>query len=70
MIVRGPITRENGEITALGNTYELTLDSTNNWAAVLEDLRYGEYLIHEEFASVHNYTWTDVQYGSLTKLDY
>lgn len=63
VIVRGPITRDAaGEVTALGPTYNVTLNSENDWEETLSGLPYGEYLIHESFASVHGYTWQNVDY--------
>lgn len=66
VIVHGPIVRdESGAITDVGGTWTLTLDSENKWKTTVADLPLGEYLIHESFASVHGYTWTDVAYGEL-----
>ncbi|MBE6966935.1 MAG: Cna B-type domain-containing protein [Ruminococcaceae bacterium] len=66
VIVHGPITRDSqNSITAIGSTWHLELNSENSWAASLENLPLGEYLIHESFASVHGYTWSGVTYGDL-----
>ena len=66
VIVHGPITRDaSGAITGIGETWQLNLTSENRWSANLADLPLGEYLIHESFASVHGYTWTNVTYGNL-----
>ena len=66
VIVHGPITRDaSGAITDIGETWQLDLTSENRWSANLADLPLGEYLIHESFASVHGYTWTNVTYGNL-----
>ena len=66
VIVHGPISRdEGGSITDIGATWQLELNSEESWAASLEGLPLGEYLIHESFASVHGYTWTGVVYGDL-----
>ena len=70
VIVHGPITRNEQEITDIGGTWELNLNPDNNWSAALSDLPVGEYLIHESFASVHGYTWTNVTYGSLETVVY
>ena len=66
VIVHGPIARDGeGNITSIGNTWQLALDQTNNWADSISNLSLGEYLIHESFASVHGYTWNSVTYGTL-----
>ena len=66
VIVHGPVTRDaSGAITGIGETWQLDLTSENRWSANLADLPLGEYLIHESFASVHGYTWTNVTYGNL-----
>ena len=66
VIVHGPISRDaSGNIASIGNTWQLELTSENGWAAEIADLPLGEYLIHESFASVHGYTWTNVTYGDL-----
>ena len=66
VIVHGPIRRDDsGNITDIGGTWQLNLSSEESWAASLEGLYLGEYLIHESFASVHGYTWTGVTYGDL-----
>ena len=66
VIVHGPITRDDaGNITDIGSTWQLELNSENGWKAALGELYIGEYLIHESFASVHGYTWTGVTYGDL-----
>ena len=66
VIVHGPISRDDsGNITDIGGTWQLNLSSEESWAASLEGLYLGEYLIHESFASVHGYTWTGVTYGDL-----
>ena len=66
VIVHGPITRDaSGAITGIGETWQLDLTSENGWSANLADLPLGEYLIHESFASVHGYNWTNVTYGNL-----
>ncbi|MBR6595845.1 MAG: Cna B-type domain-containing protein [Oscillospiraceae bacterium] len=66
VIVHGPISRDDsGNITDIGGTWQLELTSEESWAATLEKLPLGEYLIHESFASVHGYTWTGVTYGAL-----
>ena len=66
VIVHGPLTRDAaGNITGIGSTWQLELNSENSWAASLAELPLGEYLIHESFASVHGYTWTGVTYGDL-----
>ncbi len=71
VIVHGPITRDDaGNITDIGSTWQLELDSGNGWSASLGELPLGEYLIHESFASVHGYTWTDVTYGDLQTIEY
>ena len=71
VILHGPITRDSaGAITDIGNTWQLELTNSNNWAASLEGLALGEYLIHESFASVHGYTWTGVTYGGLSTTVY
>lgn len=71
VIVHGPITRDSGNnITAIGSTWQLELNSGNGWTAALGKLPLGEYLIHESFASVHNYTWKGVTYGSLDTVVY
>jgi len=71
VIIHGPITRDDaGTITGIGNTWELELNSENNWEATLGELPIGEYLIHESFASVHGYTWTGVTYGNLSTTIY
>lgn len=66
--IHGPITRNaQGEITDLGSTYTLTLSADNEWTRIQRQLPIGEYLIHENMASVHGYTWNmnDVDYGAL-----
>lgn len=66
VIVHGPISRDDsGNITDIGATWQLQLNSEESWSASLEKLPLGEYLIHESFASVHGYTWTGVTYGAL-----
>lgn len=66
VIVHGPISRDDsGNITDVGGTWQLQLNSEESWSASLEKLPLGEYLIHESFASVHGYTWTGVTYGNL-----
>ncbi|MBQ5671198.1 MAG: hypothetical protein IIV43_02435, partial [Oscillospiraceae bacterium] len=39
-----------------------TADKDNELTAAVENLRVGEYLVHESFASVHGYTWDGVTY--------
>ena len=71
--IHGPITRdESGKITALGGTYMLTLDQDNEWTAVQGNLPIGEYLIHENAATIHGYTWDmeNIDYGNLKQEDY
>jgi len=66
--IHGPITRdEQGAITDLGREYTLILDSENEWTKLLGQLPLGEYLIHENLAAVHGYTWDmeNVVYGAL-----
>lgn len=71
VIVHGPITRDNdGAISSVGNTWQLSLNSENGFAASLSGLTIGEYLIHESYASVHGYTWTGVTYGDLNTTVY
>ena len=71
VIVHGPLTRDGeGKITDIGATWQLDLNSENNWTASLSDLPLGEYLIHESFASVHGYTWANVKYGNLPSETY
>ena len=71
VIVHGPVTRNNNqEITDLGSTRQLTLNKENSWQMSLEDLAVGEYLIHESFASVDGYTWTNVTYKGLETISY
>ena len=66
VIVHGPITRDSaGNITDIGGTWQLELNSGNGWETSLSELALGEYLIHESFASVHGYTWSAVTYGDL-----
>lgn len=70
--VHGPITRDaQGQIIALGAEYDLVLNKDNEWSDVLRDLPIGEYLIHEDEASIHGYAWepgnpNDVNYGALS----
>ena len=72
VIVHGPIIRDSeGNITEIGSTWQLELNSANNWTASLSDLPLGEYLIHESFASVHGYTWSGVTYnGNAANTEY
>ena len=71
VIVHGPILRDaDGTITDIGGTWQLDLNAENGWSASLERLKVGEYLLHESFASVHGYTWTDVDYGGFDTLEY
>jgi len=66
--VHGPITRDaQGKITGLGQEYTLMLNAENAWTDVQAQLPIGEYLIHENMASVHGYSWDmdDVDYGTL-----
>lgn len=71
VIVHGPITRDDaGNITGIGATWQMELNSENGWADSLEYLPLGEYLIHESFASVHGYTWIGVTYGNLETVVY
>ncbi|MBQ8830994.1 MAG: Cna B-type domain-containing protein [Oscillospiraceae bacterium] len=71
VIIHGPITRDNsGNITAVGSTWQLEINSESNWEASLAELPLGEYLLHESFASVHGYTWTGVTYGDLNTTVY
>jgi hypothetical protein len=66
VIVHGPVNRApEGYIIDIGATWFLELNSENGFAESLENLPLGEYLIHESFASVHGYTWTNVTYGEL-----
>lgn len=68
--IHGPLTRNaQGEITDLGSAYIRTLKADNEWTVIQKDLPIGEYLIHENMASVHGYTWNvnDVDYGGLKK---
>ena len=68
--IHGPIVRDaEGAILDLGSSYTLTLNKDNEWKRVLGQLPIGEYLIHENRASVHGYTWDmdDVDYGGLDK---
>lgn len=70
-VVHGPITRDGeGNITDIGSTWQLELNSGNNWTAAIGELALGEYLIHESFASLHGYTWTGVTYGNLESVVY
>ena len=71
VILHGPITRDaQGNITDIGFTWQIDLNEENGWAVSVEELALGEYLIHESFASVHGYTWTDVAYGNLETVYY
>lgn len=66
--IHGPITRNAQDyITGLGNEYTLILNEDNAWLRELDQLPLGEYLIHENMASVHGYTWdmNNVDYGGL-----
>ena len=66
--IHGPITRNGqGQITGLGKEYTLILNSENDWTKIQSQLPLGEYLIHENLASVHGYTWDmeNVVYGAL-----
>ncbi len=68
--IHGPIARNaQGEITSLGDTYTLTLNEDNEWTRMQSQLPIGEYLIHENMASVHGYFWdvNNVDYGELDK---
>lgn len=71
--IHGPVTRKaSGQITDLGEEYTLILNSENDWTFLLNQLPLGEYLIHENLASVHGYTWDKekVSYGTLETEEY
>lgn len=71
VIVHGPVTRDSSNaITDIGSTWTMNLNTENGWKDSISNLPVGEYLIHESFASVHGYTWTSVNYGSLTTVEY
>ncbi len=68
--VHGPLVRNaEGTITSLGNEHTLILNQENEWTMTQAQLPIGEYLIHENLAHVHGYTWdmSNVSYGTLEK---
>ncbi len=68
VVIHGPITMDAaGNVTAMGRDYTVTLNQANGFAATLNELPLGTYLVNETLASIHGYTWTDAAYAGLTE---